>query len=147
MNDQENLATERNAGNDYLSGILKSIMNVPVPEEPTAEPSAPPTSSSPDILSTLLSNPELISKLPSLISSVKPMLDMLGLGSQPTAETGATRDGDKAVSAGVSVKRSQTDDRRAALLCAMKPYLSHDRQQAIDYILKLSRLGDLLKTL
>ena len=75
------------------------------------------------------------------------MLDMLGLGSQPTAETGATRDGDKAVSAGVSVKRSQTDDRRAALLCAMKPYLSHDRQQAIDYILKLSRLGDLLKTL
>ncbi|MBQ7829772.1 MAG: hypothetical protein IJ345_05825 [Clostridia bacterium] len=149
MNDQENLATERNAGNDYLSGILKSIMNAPVPEELTDrdQPSAPPTSSSPDILSTLLSNPELISKLPSLISSVKPMLDMLGLGSQPTAETGATRDGDKAVSAGVSVKRSQTDDRRAALLCAMKPYLSHDRQQAIDYILKLSRLGDLLKTL
>jgi hypothetical protein len=146
MNDQEPLATERGVGNDYLSEILKSIMSSPPPEDATAQQSAPPTSSSPDILSTLLSNPEMIAKLPSLISSVKPMLDMLSLGSPPiAAPVGAQTDSDKET--GVTAKKSPSDDRRAALLCAMKPYLSHDRQQAIDYILKLSRLGSLLKTL
>lgn len=145
MNDQEPLATERGAGNDYLSEILKSIMSSPPPEE-TAAPQSAPTSSSPDILSALLSNPEMIAKLPSLISSVKPMIDMLALGSPPiAAPVGAQTDSGKET--GVTAKKSPPDDRRAALLCAMKPYLSHDRQQAIDYILKLSRLGSLLKTL
>ena len=36
---------------------------------------------------------------------------------------------------------------RTELLRAMKPYLSRDRQEAIDYIIKLGRLGDILKSL
>ena len=145
MNDQESLATERGpTGNDYLSGILKSIMKSPAPEDVT-DREQPSPSPSPDLLSTLLSNPELISKLPTVISSVKPMLDMLGLGAQSTARAVSTAD--KETPTGATAKRSQTEERRAALLCAMKPYLSRDRQEAIDYILKLSRLGDLLKTL
>ena len=73
------------------------------------------------------------------------MLEMLGLGAQSTARAVSTAD--KETPTGATAKRSQTEERRAALLCAMKPYLSRDRQEAIDYILKLSRLGDLLKTL
>lgn len=161
MNDQENLSTERGSptGNDYLSEILKSIMNSPTADEgaidrdPTPPPATQATPSA-DIFSALLSNPELLSKLPSLISSIKPMLDMLGMGSKsiPTSVPvssahESSSHGDKdAVEAGAFVKK-QSDDRRAALLCAMKPYLSHDRQQAVDYIIKLSRLGDILKTL
>ena len=39
------------------------------------------------------------------------------------------------------------NDQRFALLIAIKPYLGHDRQNAIDYILKLSHLGSILKNL
>lgn len=165
MNDQETLATERGSptGNDYLSGILKGIMNAPTDSDTSdsdfaAAAATPPhtqhANPSADIFSALLSNPELLSKLPSLISSVKPMLDMLGMGSgaKPTSATAsanasAAHGDSNALEAGIPNKKSSADDRRAALLCAMKPYLSHDRQQAIDYILKLSRLGNVLKSL
>ncbi len=163
MNDQENLATERGSpsGSDYLSGILKGIMNTPTDSESsdrdfstTAATTQPPPQANPsaEIFSALLSNPELLSKLPTLISSIKPMLDMLGMGSgavtaSATASTNTTHGDNNSVEAGALIKKHSTDDRRAALLCAMKPYLSHDRQQAVDYILKLSRLGDVLKSL
>ncbi len=163
MNDQENLATERGSpsGNDYLSGILKGIMNTPTDSDPSdrdfsttaaTTPSAPQTNPSADIFSALLSNPELLSKLPALISSIKPMLDMLGMGAgsapaSATVSTNTTHGDNNSVEAGSLIKKHSADDRRAALLCAMKPYLSRDRQQAVDYILKLSRLGDVLKSL
>ncbi|MBR4032173.1 MAG: hypothetical protein IKJ07_05500 [Clostridia bacterium] len=163
MNDQENLATERGSpsGNDYLSGILKGIMSTPTDSDPSdrdfsttaaTTPSAPQTNPSADIFSALLSNPELLSKLPALISSIKPMLDMLGMGagSAPTSatvSTNTTHGDNNSIEAGAQIKKHSADDRRAALLCAMKPYLSRDRQQAVDYILKLSRLGDVLKSL
>ncbi len=35
-------------------------------------------------------------------------------------------------------------DRHTALLCALKPYLSHERQQAADTLLRLSRIWDVL---
>lgn len=158
MNDQENIATERGSpiGNDYLSEIIKSIMNSPITDTGQSNhdaQTASSTSSSPtsDILSALISNPDLLSKLPSLISSIKPMLDMLGRGSgsgtvPASAPSGSSNGNTEAVTASALMKK-QSDDRRAALLCAMKPYLSHDRQQAVDYIIKLSRLGDILKTL
>ena len=163
MNDQDNLATERGSpsGSDYLSGILKGIMNTPTDSDSSdrdfstaAATTQPPPQANPssDIFSALLSNPELLSKLPALISSIKPMLDMLGMGSA-TAPTSAsvsantTHSDNNSVEASALIKKHSADDRRAALLCAMKPYLSRDRQQAVDYILKLSRLGDVLKSL
>ena len=109
-----------------------------------------------DIFSSVLSNPELIAKLPTIISSVKPIIDMLGKGSSPPAsaapsETVATSAGASASTAAASVKNipvsAKGSDSRTALLCAMKPYLSEDRRVAVDYIVKLSRLGEILKTL
>ena len=38
-----------------------------------------------DVFSSLLSNPELIAKLPVIISSVKPIIEMLGKGFSPGA--------------------------------------------------------------
>lgn len=34
---------------------------------------------------------------------------------------------------------------REALLCALRPYISQGRREAIDYILQLSRISELLK--
>lgn len=38
-------------------------------------------------------------------------------------------------------------ERREALLCALKPYLSRERCEAIDYLLRLWRIGDSIKAL
>jgi hypothetical protein len=108
-----------------------------------------------DIFSSVLSNPELIAKLPVIISSVKPIIEILGKGGAPSSsasESGAVAVGSSASSgAAASVKdihvSAKGTDSRTALLCAMKPYLSEDRRNAVDYIVKLSRLGEILKTL
>ena len=104
-----------------------------------------------DILTSLLSNPELIAKIPTIISSVKPLLDMLGsqMGqSAPAAQAASVKLPETAsANASVPTVARGKDSDRAALLCAMKPYLSRDRQNAIDHIIKLSRLGDVLKSL
>ena len=175
MNDRENTAHENERSKaDYLSEIIKGIMasapdkSTAVENEPTssAEEQAPAKSAAPtasaskgggDILSALLSNPELISKLPTLISSVKPILDMMGNRSITDTAHAETVPTQASASPQIQVSTPQShssapskpdpSDRRAALLCAMKPYLSRDRQQTIDYIIKLSRLGDILKTL
>ncbi|MBQ9086353.1 MAG: hypothetical protein IJY47_04110 [Clostridia bacterium] len=38
-------------------------------------------------------------------------------------------------------------DARSDLLCALKPYLSPGRQEAIDYMIRISQISDLLKHL
>lgn len=60
--------------------------------------------------------PELISKLPLILSLLS------GSDSPP---------------------KSQGEKNREALLCALKPYLSPSRAEAIEKIIKLSRLGDI----
>lgn len=103
-----------------------------------------------DILSSLLSNPELLSKLPSIISAIKPFIEMMS-ASAPTVSPSSTPKGEvQAFSpqvGGAQIHKSHDADCRTALLCAMKPYLSRSRCQAVDYIVKLGRLGDILKTL
>ncbi len=146
--------------NDILSELLSKLsgsasrQTSPEPNDgasPVFERTAPPSS---DLFSALLSNPELVSKLPSLISSIKPVIEMLSSGG---FSTGGTQTSEKqpqgdSISVGnmqhkPAASHKNSDDSRAALLCAMKPYLSQDRQNAIDYIIKISRLGDILKTL
>ena len=43
--------------------------------------------------------------------------------------------------------KKPSDDHCTALLCALRPYLTPQRQEVIDYILKLSKMGELLKKL
>ncbi len=150
MTENQNIQPERAepSQDEMLSAILQRL---------TSQGNTAPVNSGTDnpmgnILSSLLSNPEMLAKLPTLLSSVKPIIDMLGAGSLSSPASAS-------VSAPISAPTSQTvptsltashnkgADSRTALLCAMKPYLSHDRQNAIDYIIKLGRLGDILKTL
>lgn len=103
-----------------------------------------------DILSSLLSNPEIISKLPQVISMLKPLIE--GGASVPTVASSPTATSTPNTArvdtpAGLIKPPKRECDNRAALLYALKPYLKRERQEAIDYMVKLSRLGDILKSL
>ena len=135
-------------GGDYLMEIIKSVSA----EQPKQSEEIPPTAtaSAPtaDLITSLLSNPDLISKLPTIISTVKPILEMLGGAGRPSEQSSTPAAAITTGKAPQSEKaHPKSNDRRADLLCALKPYLSRDRCEAIDYIVKLSRLGDILKTL
>ena len=43
--------------------------------------------------------------------------------------------------------KARTDDKRACLLRALKPYMSDGRKEAIEYIIKISMISDVLKNL
>lgn len=149
---------ERNekAQDEMLAAILQKLGAVnsstsPPPQNSTETlQTSSSAGGSTDILSSLLSNPELIAKLPTIIASIKPILELFGksglsaVESAPVAALPAKNEPSIAQTA--KVERGGSDS-RTALLCAMKPYLGADRQNAIDYIVKLGRLGEILKTL
>lgn len=62
-----------------------------------------------------------------LVRALSPMLSMLS--SHPSQKSG----------------ESKGADRRAALLVALRPYLSESRREAVDYIVKISQVSDLIK--
>ena len=149
MPEHDNTADARSP--DYLSEIIKAISSASPPREaPTSaantekrEPQSAAIGG--DLLSSLLSNPELMTKLPSIIAAVKPFMEMMGAQGSSAPEAAPTFAPSSPKLQG-SPHRGEGDS-RTALLCAMKPYLSSERRQAIDYIVKLGRLGDILKTL
>ena len=96
----------------------------------TAVPVSAPTSEggiSP--LAGLLSNPALLSALPTVMENLSPLQGNLnrGVGSSPSAT------------------RPHTVDRHTALLCAIKPYLSPRRQEAAETVIRLCRVWDALE--
>ncbi len=146
MAQNENIQSETSQ-DEMLAGILQKLSGA---QTPSSNVNSGGTGGG-DLFSSLLSNPELLSKLPTIISTVKPILEMLGSGGGGAIPASAPQSPVTALSAQSTAsplqKGNPSADSRAALLCAMKPYLSRDRQNAIDYIVKLSRLGDILKTL
>ena len=133
-----------------LSAILQKLSGSSAsPPSPSVEGNTATTGGSGDILTSLLSNPELLSKLPTIIASIKPVIELLGKSGNVTGETVATSAlPQKSEPLALETSKvTHSSDSRTALLCAMKPYLGEDRRQAIDYIVKLGRLGDILKTL
>jgi hypothetical protein len=144
MNETEHTSPqEGNAGLDYLSELIRNATQRS--EEENVSPS-PPSGKTENPFSILLSDPNLLAKLPSLMAAADPIIEMLSAsapkGSAPSSPSQAVP-----AIAPQSAKKNEEHDRRTALLCAMKPYLSAERQAAVDQILKLSKLGDILKTL
>ena len=92
---------------------------------PKAEGADNPSSSP----ASLLSDPDIMAKLPEVISVLRPMME--------SKENGEKK----------GPPPHHANDRRTALLCALKPYLSPKRREAIDYITKISKLGDVMKNL
>lgn len=90
-----------------------------------------------DGISRVLSNPEMMAKLPNVMKMLAPM--MQEHQSTPLAQ---------AAPAAVSSPPSGEQNRHSCrndLLLALKPFLSPERCRAIDMLLGLSRLGDVLQ--
>ena len=94
----------------------KEAESAPVSSEPEPSPASP---SSHD--------------LSALVSSLAPIMSGLtGAGGGHTIPHKSERDSDL--------------KRREELLCALKPYVSDGRREAIDYIIRISRVSELLKS-
>ena len=112
-----------------LAGILGEILaNKEIMEkvgEIAGSSEAKTASNESPKIDSLLSDPDIISKLPEVMSVIKPLLS------------------------GESQSKNDTKiiDKRMGLLVAMKPYLSPKRCEAIDYIARMSKLSDTLKGL
>ena len=103
--------------NEELMAKIKGIAGSEIREEAESPESKG--------IDSLLSNPDIISKLPEVINVIKPMIS-----SAPQGES-----------------KNASHDRRMGLLIAMKPYLSPKRCEAIDYIARMSKLSETLKGL
>ena len=104
--------------------------------------SAPPApavdSAMTDGISRVLSNPDMLAKLPDVMRMLAPMMQQASTASQETSVVAAPLHHDK------------EHDRRHCrndLLLALKPFLSEERCRAVDMLLGLSRLGDALQKL
>lgn len=83
-------------------------------------------------ISRVLSNPEMMAKLPDVMKMLAPMVSQPQ--SQPSQE--------------IQTEKKTERDRKSCrndLLVALKPFLSPERCRAIDMLLGLSRLGDALQ--
>ena len=112
---------------------------------------ATPTSL-PSGLGSVLSNPELMAKLPSMIAMLRPMIEG---NEEKKEETPTQTPADNVADSGAlpasvpsaSHPQSSQEHCRKELLLALKPFLSKERCDAVDMILRLSALGTLLKQL
>lgn len=141
---------------DLFSMLGKILSSMPSDTQANPPPSTPAINTSPlstepskaggDMLSSLLSNPEVIAKLPQIMSMLGPLMGNMTQPPPATKSTEAPKSND-AVPASLVKHHKSGCDNRSALLYAMKPYLKRERQEAIDYMVKLSKLGDILKNL
>ena len=80
-----------------------------------------------DGISSVLSNPEMMAKLPQVMAMLKPMLGE----NEPQSPA----------------KPLSHEEERDRLLLSLRPFLSKERQDLLESILKLSKLGEVLKQL
>ena len=97
-----------------------------------AEPPPSPTgTTAQDGLSALLADPTMLEKLPQIIAVMKPLLTSLPVEKASTE----------------AVARHSPDANRDQLLLALKPFLSRQRCDAIDSMLRIAKLGALFQQL
>lgn len=73
-------------------------------------------------------DPSMLSKLPEVVQTLAPLLSQLPRDSSATP------------------KKQTPAEQRSALLLALKPFLSPERQSAADSLLRISQLSDALGT-
>ena len=95
--------------------LLDELIRKAVEDTPSPSPTTTPR---PDV-GGLLANPALLQALPQLMSSLGPLL------SSGKATTSA---------------KKSSFDKHTALLCALKPYLGRERQQAIEQMMSVCRV-------
>ena len=116
---------------ERAGGILSAALAGKEKEDPSTEEAAPSPSPSltgegPSGLSGILNDPALLAGLPSLLAAAKPLL--AGLSPQSPKEEPPKS---------LPVCRDN-------LLLALKPFLSPERRQAVDTLLRVAKLGEIL---
>lgn len=124
-----------------------------------ASESAIPSDAMREGIGAVLSDPQMMAKLPDMIEMLRPLMGGGAGGGNPLGEVLSAvakpqekeREGEPhgAAASPVSVqhgdRKKGCHDRRIALLCALRPYLSPRRQEAIDYILRMDKMGKLFR--
>ncbi len=106
-------------------------------DSPPAEASGSPAGGASPLIGNLLSNPALLSALPTLLENLSPLLAGGAQSSEGGGQSPTTRPT-------ASVSHRLPVDRHTALLCAIKPYLSAERQSAAETMIRLCRVWDAL---
>ncbi len=83
-------------------------------------------------IGAVLRDPEMMAKLPDMLATLAPLMGGGGPGA-----LSALGEGKEGGGGGHS--------RRVALLRALRPYLSPRRREAVDYMLKMDRMGGLFR--
>ena len=108
------------------------------------------------VLGSILANPDMMSTIRSMAEKLKgePSPAEVEVSEQaPVEESVSDTKPPDAISALAPLlsadlsKLSKGDDKRACLLRALKPYLSENRCEAIEYIIKFSTISDVIKRL
>lgn len=94
------------------------------------EPAVQTASTSADALSSILSDPSMLEKLPQIIAVMKPLM-----GSIPAPAPAAKE------------AKQSPELCRDNLLCSLKPFLSPERRDAVDAILRIAKLGAVFQQL
>ena len=101
-------------------------------------------------LSSLLQNPDIAAKLPRIMEALGPvMAEMRAEGGEAAKSDESTEEAKEAMSpaallAGAGKGKGKNSARHCALLKALEPYLSENRREAMEYIIKVTSLIDLL---
>lgn len=108
-----------------------SIAKEPPASPPSTTIAATASSASPPVdgLASILANPEMMAKLPQVMALLSPMLEK----SIPTQATPT------------AALPKSSESHRNELLLALKPFLSPERQNAVDVMLRVSQLGQVLR--
>ena len=104
--------------------------NAPSPNDAAANAVAPPSAPPIDGLASVLENAELMAKLPQVMALLSPMLEKTS--SVQAAAPSATAS-------------KSSESHRNELLLALKPFLSPERQNAVDVMLRVAQLGQVLR--
>ena len=125
-----------NGAAELASKLMQSTGQGAPPQAENAPAQTPAPTQNGDMLSSVLSDPAFLAKMPQMLSAIAPMLQ--NSSSQPTAAVPA------ALPAAVNTSEQA---KRNALLLALKPYLSHERAEAVDHIIRLTGLIELFSML
>ena len=121
-----------------IGGLLGASSKSDVPEKSNGGQDT-------DGLAGVLANPELMSKLPQIMAMLKPMLSASAPSENPSA---ASENASETAALPVAIApKAPSPSCRDDLLLALKPFLSAGRCEAVDTIIRLSRLGAVLKHL
>ena len=93
-------------------------------------------------LSSLLQNPDVAAKLPRIMEALAPVMAEM---KQEKADAPPSEGSQKESADVIKPKiKSGSSARRSALLHALEPYLSDNRREAMEYIIKVTSLIDML---